>query len=668
MIALLEIVRREVGKRRLYLLGGLLLGLLPLVAPLLPLAGGQPAIEVREATAVTLFWIATLVFSLLLGAALFGRDLAEGRLGFYFSRPLAGWTIVVGRVLGGLIVSLGAALLVLLPTVVLSRRLPPFYTTSQAAAIWLLGAVGLLLGAHYLRTFALARSAWRVLDLIGVVGTLMALRWLSGALLPELAWGALERALLLAATGSIVGLAAALAVQILRGRTAVRLGHRLGSLTLWSWMAVVLAAAGGYAGWVLAAGPEDLEAGRVEAAPAGDWIVLSGTARGRAGYAPAFLYRVADGAHLRLPPGYPELLSLLGRPGVLFSADGSRACWLRAVEPRATGFGLQEWRPFALPSELVCAELAQPEFETRVTPVVVPASRMHNRLLALSADGRRVAHLAGRLLSVEEVEGGRMLAAERLAVESLDGEFFFDRSGERVFIVIRRCVESCRLELKRLDIASRSLEPLLDLDGGAVWQRDPVGHRLLLRQGLGGHEVRSWLVDLETGAARPIAPPSAAPGWIASFLADGRLLLRSGVARVVSGPDGERRSADWQSPGGELWLADRDGAALRRLAHPASHLVLGGQPAPDLLLVAGYDRYPVRNRARGASAYLIDLRGGEERSVGAGLAPVRVAGSGSEPRVGSLGSRLLVHESGDLLLLDPETLDLDLVLEIGSAE
>ena len=669
MSALVEMARREIEQRRLYLVGGLLLGLLPLAAPLLPFAAGQPGSEVREVAAATLFWIATAIFSLLLGAGLFGRDVAERRLGFYFSRPLAGWTILVGRLLGVLTVALGATALVLLPTALTDRRLFPLHLASsrveggmpgQTLAIWLLVTVTLVLGAHYLRTVAMARSVWWVLDLIGVVGTLLALRWIAGLLLGELALGALERALLVVAAGLMLGLAAAVTAQILRGRTAVRLGHRLGSLALWSGIAVALTAAGAYAGWVVAAGPEDLEEARVEAVPADDWVQLGGRARGRAGYRRAFLYRVSDGAHLRLPPGFPRLSFMLSRPGLLFSADGSRVCWPRTVAPRSTGFSIEEWRPFALPAELACADLREPEPELDATPVVLPASGMNHRLLALSADGRRLAHLSGRLLSVEEIDSGRLLAAEILAVDWLPaGELLFDRSGEHLFVVTRPCVAGCRLEVRRLDIVSRRLELVLEMDRGVSWQRDPVGDRLLITQELGGQGSRRWLADLETGDAWAIAPPSDSPGWVASFLADGRLLLRSGLGSELHEMSGQERLIGGSN--GELWLADRDGAPLRQLPHPGRYLRLGGQPAPDLLLVAGYDSPPIGQRGRGASTYLIDLRRGEERPVGEGLAPVPGRGAG----VGTLGSRLLLHDSGDLLLLDPESLDLSRVLPIG---
>ena len=127
MIALLEVVRREVDERRLYLAGGLLLGLLPLLAPLLPWAAAQPAMEVREATAVTLFWIASLIFSVLLGGAVFGGDLAERRLSFYFSRPLSGWAVLGGKLAATLLVGFTATALVLLPSVALGWRLPQFF-------------------------------------------------------------------------------------------------------------------------------------------------------------------------------------------------------------------------------------------------------------------------------------------------------------------------------------------------------------------------------------------------------------------------------------------------------------------------------------------------------------------------------------------------------------
>ena len=669
MRTLCELVRREVEQRWLYLGGGLLLGLLALAAPVLPVVGDQPAQDVREAAAVMLFWLASLSFSLLLGATVFGGDLAERRMGFDFSRPLGGWTILFGRLGGTLLVALGSTALVVLPTLAVGRRVPalslwpssePGTSPGEAVLTWLVAVTLLVLLAHYLRTFALASSAWRLLDLAALVLAFVALRWIAGGLLAGLAWRALLRALEITGIGLLVGLLAAVAAQVVAGRTAVRLGHRLLSLVFWLILGVALAAAAAFASWVLAAGPGDLERpAAVDLPPAGDWILLSGTARGRAGYEPNFLYRVTDGTHFRLPAGNPQIREMLGHPWPLASANGSRACWLDATRSRSWRVHVGEWRPFALPSELWCADLGEEEPAPRPASVELPRTT-GRRLLALSPDGRSFARLDGSWLTVEEVDRPVMLARE-VITEVSDGELLFDRAGRRLFIVSRRCGGGCRLQVFRYDIASRGFERLIDLPDGAQWLVDPAGDRLLLVEEMRGGPARSWLADLDSGELRPVRPGGDEGAWVGQFLADGRLLVQSGTLGVAIEAGGGKRIIDLPLGGGELWLLDREGKALRQLPRGAERLQLGGQAAPDQLLVGRWNDWPKAFLRGAATTYLVDLRSGEERLVGEGVVPV----ARPQAAVGSVSSRLLTNAAGDLLLLDPETLELRVVLAAG---
>ena len=669
MKALLELVRRELEARWLYLAGGLLLGVLPLAAPLVPLAPDQPARDVREAAAVTLFWLASLVFSLLLGATVFGGDLAERRMSFYFSRPLGGWAILGGRLGGTLLVALGSSALVVTPTIALGWRLPTFAlwrssepgtSPGETALTWVLGVTLLVLLAHYLRTFALARSAWRLLDLAGLVLAFLTLRWIAGALLGGLAWQALGRALDIVGIGLLVGLAAAVAAQVVRGRTAVRLGHRLLSLVLWLVLGVALTAAAGYASWVLSAGPGDLEShSALDLPPANDWILLFGKARGRADFEPSFLYRPADGTHLPLPAGNPAIHEMAGQPWPLVAADGSRACWLDASRSRRWRIHVGEWRPFALPSELWCVDLEQGEPRPRLASVEVPVAT-GKRMLALSRDGRLFARLDGSWLTIEQVER-RVLLAKEVIVEVTDGELLFDRAGRRLFIISRACRNVCRLEVFRYEIGSRGFERVIELPGGSQWFVDPAADRLLLVEDIRQGAARSWLADLDEAGLRAVAPPGKGLEWAGQFLPDGRILLQSGTRGIAFEPGGGRRIIDSPIGGGELWLMDREGRPLRQLPRGAERLLLGGQAAPDRLLVGRSNDWQRAMFRGAATTYLVDLRTGEETLVGEGLAPV----ARPQAAVGSVSSRLLTNPAGDLLLLDPETLELRVVLAAG---
>ena len=57
-----------------------------------------------------------------LGASVIGEDLAERRLGFYFSRPLSGWAIWASKNLAAILITLGTGLVFVLPVALLSGQ------------------------------------------------------------------------------------------------------------------------------------------------------------------------------------------------------------------------------------------------------------------------------------------------------------------------------------------------------------------------------------------------------------------------------------------------------------------------------------------------------------------------------------------------------------------
>ena len=126
------------------------------------------------------------------------------------------------------IFALAATALVLTPSVVAGRRLPLFVSfwsstarplaPAEVALAWLAGTVILVLIAHYLRTFALARSPWRVLDLLGLMVVLVAIRAITASLLRGMAWAALGWALLAVGIGLVVALAVGFALITLLTR------------------------------------------------------------------------------------------------------------------------------------------------------------------------------------------------------------------------------------------------------------------------------------------------------------------------------------------------------------------------------------------------------------------------------------------------------------------
>ncbi|HEX2757519.1 MAG TPA: hypothetical protein VHP60_03365, partial [Thermoanaerobaculia bacterium] len=105
----LAVAAREIAERRLLFLGALVVGLLPLGVFLIPVLRGNP----REARSVAVLLVAatiTVAFPLVFGATILVGDIAQKRLGFYFSRPLTAASIWAGKLLGALLISIGCAL------------------------------------------------------------------------------------------------------------------------------------------------------------------------------------------------------------------------------------------------------------------------------------------------------------------------------------------------------------------------------------------------------------------------------------------------------------------------------------------------------------------------------------------------------------------------------
>ena len=60
------------------------------------------------------------LFALLLGVNFIGRDLSEGRLGFYFAQPMSGPKIWFGKLTAVVLLIWAAQLIMMLPTALLS--------------------------------------------------------------------------------------------------------------------------------------------------------------------------------------------------------------------------------------------------------------------------------------------------------------------------------------------------------------------------------------------------------------------------------------------------------------------------------------------------------------------------------------------------------------------
>jgi hypothetical protein len=257
VIGALRIARLELAGRWTLWLAAVSLGLL---AALIPALANDPRLgEVCMVGTVVLSWI--IAFAI--GMSLLGRPLHDGRLAFFFTRPVHGATIAVGKVIGGLLLVAGTQMLLLVPSLVTFRaselkgmptEMRLAYVLESSGALFAICmtivflAAGLVVGI-----LARSRSRWFILDAIGgttaallVVATFaqvnQAQRYAElNEWTPEQAGpmffriDVLMRAL--AITGVLV-VFCAVTIAIATGRTDRDRVHRSLAITLWSSLAV----------------------------------------------------------------------------------------------------------------------------------------------------------------------------------------------------------------------------------------------------------------------------------------------------------------------------------------------------------------------------------------------------------------------------------------------
>lgn len=612
MRGFLAVFEREIVERRLLLVAALVLGLVPLLAPLLPgMPSARPS-ELRDGTALGLALVLSFALALLLGGSVIARDLAERRLGFYFARPLSGAALWAGKLAAAAALTVGAGLLVLLPTTLLNGfpDASGYWGTSSGvfrsgfdlAVIWL----GILLltisAAHAMSVMLRSRSPWLLLDLVAlgvtvpVAGTCLLTLARNGAGVqiwerfgpaPVTGPTVLLYIEIAVALVALLGLTLAGGAQVMRGRTDLRRGHRVLSIVLWSLLLPAALVLAGYTRWFLAASPEDLVSvhGTV-GSPASPWIAIYGGAAHRGGYRPGFLYNVGSGRFVRAGFGLSSFSSGISPfnrlPLARFSVDGRRAVWLESGDMRTND------------QELMTLDLRRPGASPQPTRVLL---RGMVSSFALSPDGQRVAAIHDGRLTVDEIDSGRLLASARLSGVYYGQQLLAFSGPDRVrlyqldlsFELQRSRLPGMTLSVSELDVATGRLtttqvaDAAYDLAAGIVGLS---GDRLLLR----GRDV----LQLRDGATGRLVAELGKAGARGSFLPDGKVAL---LTREAAGSD--------------LRILDAGtGAELRSFHFPAVRtVVMADQPTPGAVRVV--------TRGPGGSApwqlWILNLSTGEAR-------------------------------------------------------
>ena len=669
------LVWREILERRLLLLVSAFLGLVPIVMPWLPwLPGRLAAADLRSITALVLTGLFGCLLLLILGSTLFGRDLSEDRLGFYYSRPISSWTLWTSRLVAACALLLAAVILMILPVAFLGfdplaakildwrpgwrpghawpllgfsdayalgasswQSLPESPPIVVRSVLAVAAVFSLLALVHAASTIVRGRSAWMLADLAGLAAVVV-LGW--GArdqLVSEEALGALVWAEWLLLPWLLGSLLLAGAVQLQRGRTDLQRGHRYLSATLWPALIVGVLAFGGYARWVAGSHIEDLEeATYVRASPNEAWLVAGGPVRYRAGAQAAFLREVSSGRSWRLGSFGS------GRWKLAFSKDGGTAAWVRC----------QRFRPLTCKIWTKALDDASPPEPTEIETTVKP------RQIVLSDDGTRIAVNEARRVSVYDLSSARLLAA--VAAVNPTAVFFLSSNRLRFHELIWHRGGPIR-KIRQLDLDSRQLIETGRLPKGA-WSRQSARGEVVLvarNNGFGLYRGETGQPLVEVRGRRP---PRAG-----TFLADGRLVLCfTSQQRSTDRPDGRRFEGLRLDL--EIRILSAAGRQLQQVFRQGvMNVRFGGELSPGRLLIALQSQRPEPSPADapgpdvapmpGWTTHVLDVETGELTRLAVGLIPLSEAA----------GTRLFEAGGDQVLLWDPRTGEHRTILPPGQA-
>ncbi|HLJ72948.1 MAG TPA: hypothetical protein VKU62_00080 [Thermoanaerobaculia bacterium] len=359
MNATLVIARRELTEKRFVFVTALAFLALVLAVPFMP---GVHDDERAGALIIGSLILATALsvgLAAILGGSIVGRELADGRLSFYFSKPLPATSIWWGKLIAAMTLILASFVIVGFPALLAGGAAALRGWTAQGTGsifgFILSGALALFLLAHVIGTFVRSRSAWFLFDFSAAVICGTAMWMLVRALLTGFAQLLALRMVEAFAVFLALSVIAGGAWQLERGRTDRRRSHMELSRFLWVSIGCGVLIVAAFVAWVVSVRPGDLKVsgGR----QSGQWAFIGGVAKNRLDYRAAFLYNVVDGRAVRLtaPPWNgvgirPDLATWFVR------SDGVYELWFARLsdahpKPRYTGIAVKQWSSTWLSSD-----------------------------------------------------------------------------------------------------------------------------------------------------------------------------------------------------------------------------------------------------------------------------------------------------------------------------
>lgn len=516
MNATLTVARREIAEKQFVFLAAVAFAILPFLLAAIPGThlGGVGTL------------ITCIVFAagfsgglaVILGSSFVSRDLSDGRMSFFFSRPLGTNAIWFGKLGAALLIVLISFLIIFGPGLMLAtvseglwRRAFPAEAGAVAAAV-LAGCLILLLVAHVISTFVRSRSAWIGLDFAIAVTLGLALWAMVRPLFLSQAAILTVRLIATLGIGAIASIIGAGAFQLANGRTDRVRSHRALSQALWLSLGAVVAIAGAFVLWVVSATPQDLVTIYApEQSSGGRAAIVAGQVRNRADYHAVFLIDPSDGAFERIQP--------TDWYAAEFVAHGTKLLeTVRSTKSGCADVFLRDARPNA------------PRFD----PKISVTARWDSRI-AVSDDARQMAVYDGGNLSIYDLASKRSMGTVQIPKTSgrLQAMFLPASSVARLYLMPEQgrcagCVpqdEPRTLSILEFDASRHRLAQTGAVQTTGRYARLGVstdGMRMAVRT-----DETISICDARTGAALP--SPSLAPGehlgFATTFLEDGGMAV-----------------------------------------------------------------------------------------------------------------------------------------------
>jgi len=504
----LVIARRELLEKRFVFLTAIAFTLLAIIVPFMP---GVHASERRNALAM-----ASLIFSAgftvglaaILGANIIGRELSDGRLSFYFARPVSSASIWFGKLIAATLLMVISFTIIVSPAFFAGiggvvRTWTNFGDSLPAIRIILAAAAVFFLLSHVIGTFVRSRSAWLVFDFVAatICGTTI---WL------------VERSLLLGyaveltrKVAWILSIFAAVAIiaagfwQVARGRTDRKRSHIELSRFLWIAFGCALLTVAGYAGWVESVSFFDLVPNSVDQSRSGTWAIINGTGRHRGDYHASFLYHLRDNRAVRIPAIRHDSPSEFA--SVVFSDDERTVSWVTRSMKTPTG-------------ELHIAKLDS------TMPHVIATGIQTGGNFVLSNDGSRAAAVWEHLVTIYDLATLTSLGSARFSGARYVRPMFVTNDLVRIY------ASGKETRIFEFDVANKSLRQT-----GAMSSEYFRFNRDRTRALTFWKRPNAEIYDARTGA---LLASFNGPTSSARLLDDGRIVAAYEYTLNIFNPDG----------------------------------------------------------------------------------------------------------------------------------